>query len=76
VLNPHHHNPEPNPFRRSRIIPTVLAVAALVLLVLIAMWNAETAQAKRLTGHCGIHFGALYRIDSGGARYRSPRRAA
>jgi hypothetical protein len=60
-----------SPFRCARIIPNVLAVAALMLLVLVAVWNAEAAQAKGLAGHCGVHFGALYRIDSGGARYHS-----
>jgi hypothetical protein len=78
MLNhPDHHTPDADPFRRSRIIPTILTVAAFALLVLLALWNAEAASAKGLKGHCGIQFGALCRIDSGGARYHArigPRR--
>jgi hypothetical protein len=72
VLNPdHHHNPEPESFPRSPIIPTALAVAALVLPVLLAMWNAAAkASPRAINGRCGMHIGALVRRNQGGSLYR------
>jgi hypothetical protein len=51
----------------------VLRIIGVALLVIIAapLLVVEAVHAKGLTGHCGIHWGALYRIDSGGARYHA-----
>ena len=59
-----------DPYRRARIIPNLIAIAALLLIVLIAMWNADAAQAARgLNGRCGMHIGSLVQRNSSGSEY-------
>jgi hypothetical protein len=57
-------------FWRSRIIPNLLAVAIIVVVVLLAYWNASAEAATALDGRCGMHIGRLIRRDQAGSQYR------
>ncbi len=57
-------------FWRSRIIPNLLADAIIVVVVLLAYWNASAEAATALDGRCGMHIGRLIRRDQAGSQYR------
>jgi len=58
-----------DPYWPSRVIPTALAVVALIIIAYL-LFGAAAADAKGIRGHCGLHIGALVRRDSGGSVYQ------